>query len=299
MNDPFKMRTFCLLLVALSTAIWGQAPRPRTISDEQRLKDAISAVERASQPSTKVPPAAVSSAVPTETRQSPPAVPKPRPGPQPAEEKKKGEGKAAPTKTVITGDDPSEYRNKENLGIFRKNVVLDRPDLKIWCDQLDATMNQPAAAKPQSKTVAAVRKNGQANDDGVSPNDLKLAIARGKENPVVIWRKTDQGEVISTCREAHYEGANGTITLKGKPEVLRQLRVNLIGKDDRSEIVLLKSGDCTGRFDTNLFADEQEARAVRTRLLKQIPKRHREGVPNAPPALESPDSGAEQNAKEQ
>lgn len=79
--------------------------------------------------------------------------------------------------------DSMEGMEKEKYVIFKGNVVAKQGELFIYCDSIEAYMNQES-------------------------NEIEKAYAKGNVKIV-------KGDRISTCKEAIFDNKNGIITLKG------------------------------------------------------------------------------------
>ena len=169
--------------------------------------------------------------------------------------------------------------------IFRTNVLVDREDLKIWCDELQVTLNQ----KPQKKVAETPpTKEAPEDSDVFSAQNVKQAVAKSPSTgAVVIWRKTPKGEIVAMGREAIYDGASGNITLKGAPEVLQDMKVHLRSEGEAQQIVLMKNGNVKGST-TSAAVPEAEAREIRKRIFARAPMRRASGSPAASGASPTP-----------
>lgn len=296
-----KKTYFFFLALAAMAASPAQNAAPKKDSDEDALRRAIEAVDRAKEKIDKdsaSTPAAAPNARAVQPKTTP-AVPsattaKPAPTSKPATT-----ATAAPQKpasggffTKIVGEDDNLFRHKEGIFIFRKNVEVDRPDLKIWCQELEVTVNRP---EDNSKASQPAPKDDSG--DGFSASNIKKAVAKSSAGSVVvIWRKTDKGEMVANCREAVYDGATGNIVLKGKPEVLQALQQFAFGKTDDATLTLHKNGDVSGKFGIEHF-QEPKGREMRRRLLSSVPPKKKEAVeaidvPVPPPATETTENSS-------
>lgn len=294
-----KKTYFFFLALAAMAASPAQNAAPKKDSDEDALRRAIEAVDRAKEKMDKdsaSTPAAAPAARAVQPK-TPPAVPSSTAAKTAAASRPAATATAAPKKqpassdgffTKIVGEDDNFIQYKEGIAIFRKNVEVDRPDLKIWCQELAMTMNRPEAGKTGKPAPAAKDDSG----DAFSADNLKKAVAKGTAGSVVvIWRKTDKGEILANCREAIYDGATGNIVLKGKPEVLQNLQQFAFGKTDDATLTLYKNGNIGGKFGVEHF-QEPKGLEVRRRLLSSVPPKKKEAVesidvPVPPPAAET------------
>jgi lipopolysaccharide export system protein LptA len=160
--------------------------------------------------------------------------------------------------------------NARNTITFRKNVVVDRPDLKIWCDQLEILLNRsPAKAAPSDKA------GGSADEsDALGANTIKTATASsGDGGLVVVWRKTLTGDVVAVGRRAVYTATDGTFTITGLPEVLRDMTLHFHSPGEADKLVLYKNGRARGSKRTDLNLSLVKAREVRQRMFSHVPGR--------------------------
>lgn len=173
--------------------------------------------------------------------------------------------------TYIVGEDEAVYDSQSGVAIFEKNVRVIRADLRIWCDQLDVQLR--VEEEGPADRPAAASAPASANATGMDTDNLKQAVAKSRDNLVVIWRRTADGEILATCREAIYDGATGNLILKRSPEVFKDRKIFIRGADDTAEITVLRDGRYTGRVSLATVRSATEARALRQRLLSHIPKK--------------------------
>jgi hypothetical protein len=176
----------------------------------------------------------------------------------------------AATQTQISGLEDAILDNARNTITFRKNVVVDRPDLKIWCDQLEILLNRsPAKAAPSDKAGGAADES-----DALGANTIKTATASsGDGGLVVVWRKTLTGDVVAVGRRAVYTATDGTFTITGMPEVLRDMTLHFHSPGEADKLVLYKNGSARGSKRTDLNLSVVKAREVRQRMFSHVPGR--------------------------
>jgi lipopolysaccharide export system protein LptA len=313
----FPVLCWPVLWVTASLAV-AQKPtvRPGVPDDAAALEDAIRAVDRARDKTTPPPagkdgseaadtpakpaPAAKPEAAPAGDGTAPKPAPKApaAPGASPKASPKAKSG-AATTQTQITGQEDAELDNARNLIIFRKNVVVDRPDLKIWCDRLEIALNRsqakgaPAPAKPKP----------EEDSDALGAESIKTATAVAAEGGlVVIWRKTETGDVVAVGRRAVYTAADGTFTINGLPEVLRDMTLHFYSPGEADKLVLYKNGSARGSKKQDLNLSAVRAKEIRQRMFSHVPGRRpaeasaageespapAAGAPTAPPPAATP-----------
>jgi lipopolysaccharide export system protein LptA len=184
--------------------------------------------------------------------------------------KAKPKSELAATQTQISGLEDAILDNARNTITFRKNVVVDRPDLKIWCDQLEILLNRsPAKAAPSDKAGGAADES-----DALGANTIKTATASsGDGGLVVVWRKTLTGDVVAVGRRAVYTATDGTFTITGMPEVLRDMTLHFHSPGEADKLVLYKNGSARGSKRTDLNLSLVKAREVRQRMFSHVPGR--------------------------
>lgn len=184
--------------------------------------------------------------------------------------KAKPKSELAATQTQISGLEDAILDNARHTITFRKNVVVDRADLKIWCDQLEILLNRsPAKAAPSDKA------GGSADEsDALGANTIKTATASsGDGGLVVVWRKTLTGDVVAVGRRAVYTATDGTFTITGMPEVLRDMTLHFHSPGEADKLVLYKNGSARGSKRTDLNLSLVKAREVRQRMFSHVPGR--------------------------
>ena len=176
----------------------------------------------------------------------------------------------AATQTQISGLEDAILDNARNTITFRKNVVVDRPDLKIWCDQLEILLNRsPAKAAPSAKAGGAADES-----DALGANTIKTATASsGDGGLVVVWRKTLTGDVVAVGRRAVYTATDGTFTITGMPEVLRDMTLHFHSPGEADKLVLYKNGSARGSKRQDLNLSVVKAREIRQRMFSHVPGR--------------------------
>jgi lipopolysaccharide export system protein LptA len=192
----------------------------------------------------------------------------------------------AATQTQISGLEDAILDNARNTITFRKNVVVDRPDLKIWCDQLEILLNRsPAKAAPSDKAGGAAEES-----DALGANTIKTATASsGDGGLVVVWRKTLTGDVVAVGRRAVYTATDGTFTITGMPEVLRDMTLHFHSPGEADKLVLYKNGSARGSKRTDLNLSLVKAREVRQRMFSHVPgRRPPEATEASPEPSEAP-----------
>lgn len=299
-----------MIFLALAAIAAGHAQNvaPKKESDEEVLRRAIEAVDRAKEKidkgdtSTPAPPpkpapapaASASKATPPKT--TPPATPAVKPVSsatgQATEKKPAARQDLVPT--TIIGEEDAIFQNKEGIIIFRKNVEVNKSDLKIWCQELHLTLNRTDSKKP---APAAASRQEADSGDMLGAGNLKTAVAKAAPGGVVvIWRKTLDGEMVANCREAVYDGATGTITLKGKPEVLKDVQTFVFGKSDSDTMLMTKTGYGKGAKGFQYFNTIQQGQEVRRRLLSSIPPKKKEAIESIDVPVPPPATGTNDNS---
>jgi lipopolysaccharide export system protein LptA len=265
-----------LMMAAVGLAVAQQPPArpPASKDDAAALEAAIRAVDRATDKNQtekktdgpgKAVPAVPAQPVPGPAR---PGATKPESSPA-----KPVKPKTPPvTQTLITGLEDAELDNARNIIVFRKNVVVDRPDLKIWCDQLEIALNQksdnPGAAAPPAAPQAA------GEPDVFGAESIKSATATSSNGGlVVIWRKTETGDVVAVGRKAVYTSADGAFTITGLPEVLRDMSFHFHSPGESDRLVLFKNGSARGSKKQDLNLSQVRAREIRQRMFSHVPGR--------------------------
>jgi lipopolysaccharide export system protein LptA len=283
--------------VLLATASLAMAQKPGAKPDDAAaLEEAIRAVDRAagkSSPSKKpeTAPAAESPVAPPAKPAKPssggaaapgtPATPKPKPA-DPSDAKPVKPKTPAVIQTQITGLEDAELDNARNLIIFRKNVVVDRPDLKIWCDTLEIALNRRDQAKPAKPAPA----KSDEEPDAFGAESIKSATATAPSGGlVVIWRKTESGDVVAVGKKAVYTAADGTFTITGLPEVLRDMSLHFYSPGEADKLVMFKNGSARGSKKQDLNLSAVRAKEIRQRMFSHVPGRR---PAEASPAGEKP-----------
>jgi len=276
-----------LVMTALSAGAQTPGPRPARADDAAALEEAIRAVDRAkAQAADPVRPASGGQAAGAAVK--PAAVPGGRPAPGAVQEPKTaGESEAVPrpkpavasTQTQISGLEDAVIDNVNHTITFRNNVLVDRPDLKIWCHQLEILLNRkPAKAVPSSPA------SREAEDgDALGAETIKTATATSTEGGfVVVWRKTESGDVVAIGRQAVYTAADGMFTITGMPEVLRDMNLHLYSPGEADKLTLFKNGNARGSKKSNFNLSAVRAKEIRQRMFSHVPgRRPAEAVPAA------------------
>ncbi len=277
MKRTSLLRSLCLLALAMGVTAQTTKPpakpptKPKT--EAEILQDAIDAVDAAK----KKPEAKPTPAAPAKPDKPAPTAPK-SPGAKPASD----DGTMA-----ITSEDDMEFDNKKGVITYKKNVFLDRPDVKIWCDELE--VQRMPEAPPKATNPADPVKVAPPSDEAPK---IKTAVARASERGlVVIWQKTDEGEVVAHAKLATYNGATGDIVLNDRIEVLQGKNVHIVGQGETAKFTLKK--DRTGGGDVNTsFVSESNAKAIRARMLEPTRNRGKRPAPAAPAPGTTPSSTA-------
>jgi lipopolysaccharide export system protein LptA len=182
-----------------------------------------------------------------------------------------------PQDTVITGDEGFFDRTK-GIFIFVKEVFVDKPDVHIWCDELEVLLNLGEMDKKETATATAdKKKKGQK----LNADNVKQANARAKQNLSVLWRQTAKGEIVAVAREFYYDGKTGNILLKGKAQVLQNLTMHITGNGDNAQLTLYKNGNFGGPFTMHQM-QEKDGREIRKNLLNMVPGKYKQSVKNLP-----------------
>lgn len=262
----------------MATTVVAQKPpaQPDKPDDAAVLEDAIRAVDRAAEKSTPAreseKPKADAKAAPNSAAPSPkpPAGDRAaggteRPAVKPASVKRE-----APPPTNITSLEGWEMDNPGNTITFLKNVVVERPDLKIWCDRLEFVLNKAGAKKAPSPADGT---KPASEPDQFSSERIKTATATAAEGGmVVIWRKTATGDVVAIGRRAVYTATTGTFTITGLPEVLRDDTYHVQSPNETDTLVLLKNGSARGKGGKQeLNLSSVRAKEIRQRLFSHVP----------------------------
>jgi|GEM_PF-2226095 len=282
MSPCFRLHFWPVLLVTASFAAAQKPPaRPAKVDDAAALEAAIRAVDRAKEKPSPTPggsdPTPGDTATPAQPADPqpeaarPPAKPASKaPKAAPGEAAPKSASAAAATQTQITGLEDAELDNVRNVITFRKNVVVDRPDLKIWCDQLEILLNRkPAKAVPDSPKA-------KKSDDGdaFGSETIKTATATAPAGGfVVVWRKTETGDVVAVGRRAVYAAADGTFTITGLPEVLRDMTLHFHSPGETDKLVLYKNGNARGSKKQDFNLSTVRAKEIRQRMFSHVPGR--------------------------
>ncbi len=280
----------CLVCVVLAPRpVDAQAAKPPALNKETAQR-AIEIVEQKVDEATKEKALEAAdvllekAAAARKARPVPPAA-----GPTPEKKKKPSQ----PERVRVMRDGMMDYRKSQGVVIFQDNVSLVREiparneqNLIIWCGELEIRMNtgeQKSAAVASSATVG-----------GFDMKDVKKAIARATPGGmVVIWRKTEKGEQLAVCREATYDGATGDIQLKGKPEVLEDMKNYAFSRNENDFLNLLKNGNINGSVSFQGTSGE-EAHQLRRRLFSHVPGQT--AVEEEPKKAPAPKAGATENA---
>lgn len=266
------------LPVLIVTTVVAQKPPagPGKPDDAAALEDAIRAVDRAADRSTPArdsekpkadPKTAPNSAAPNA---KPPASDRSAAGTERAAVKPAAAKREAPPPTNITSLEGWEMDNPGNTVTFFKNVVVERPDLKIWCDRLEFVLNKAGAKKNPSPPGGA---EPASEPDQFSSERIKTATAIAAEGGmVVIWRKTSTGDVVAIGRRAVYTATTGTFTITGLPEVLRDDTYHVQSPNETDTLVLLKNGSAQGKGGKQQFnLSAVRAKEIRQRLFSHVP----------------------------
>jgi hypothetical protein len=240
-------------------------------ADAQQLNQPASAAERLAEKSTLVPPLPVAS----ETE-----------APLPLSERH-------PQDTVIMGDEGFFDRTK-GIFIFVRDVFVDKPDVHIWCDELEVLLNLDGIEKKEATPPPAAGKKKKA--EKLNTDNVKQANARGKQNLSVLWRQTEKGEIVAVAREFYYDGKTGNILLKGKPQVLQNLTMHIIGNGDNAQLTLYKNGNFGGPFTMHQM-QAKDGKKVRKNLLAMVPAKHKQSVKSLPkPTINQSDEKKSDNS---
>lgn len=261
--------SLALLLTALCAAAQKPPVRPPKTDDTAALEEAVRAVDRAKEKSEAT---KKSEGAPVDpgTKPAKPAAPTPAAKEPSAAKPAKGKSDAPATQTQITGLEDAELDNARNIIIFRKNVVVDRPDLKIWCDQLEIALNR-GQTKPTTRP-APEKKDEEA--DAFSAETIKSATATASGGGlVVIWRKTETGDVVAVGRKAVYTAADGAFTITGLPEVLRDMSLHFHSPGEADKLIMFKNGSARGSKKQDLNLSTVRAKEIRQRLFSHVPGR--------------------------
>jgi len=274
-----------LLFMAGFAAAQNPPARPSKPDDAAALEEAIRAVDRAAEkastakPGQPTPPGKRPAAEPQAPDRSAPNRPSAKP-----DSAAPGSAKSPPaTQTHINSADGFSMDNPGNTLSFFKNVVVDRPDLKIWCDRLDFALNR--VATKGAGTPPAVG-NDAAEADPFSAERIKTATAiAGDGGMVVIWRKTEAGDLVAIGRKAVYTASNGTFTITGLPEVLRDMTYHIQSPNEGDTLVLHRNGSARGKGNQELNLNPVRAKDIRQRLFSHVPgPRPPEATPPGTPA---------------
>jgi lipopolysaccharide export system protein LptA len=279
--------------ILLTAASLAAAPKPGARPDDAAaLEDAIRAVDRAAEkndepkkaaggesaakpakPAKPTKPAPDDpAATPTRAAADAPRASAPAPASRTGTEAAKPKPSSpAVTQTRITGLEDAELDNARNVIIFRKNVVVDRADLKIWCDSFEIALNRGGAPK-SAKPAGEVQPSEEP--DALSAQSIKSATATGSSGGlVVIWRKTGTGEVVAVGRKAVYNASDGTFTITGRPEVLNNMTEYFHSQGEADKLTLFKNGSARGMKKVELNLNDIRAREIRQRLFSHVPAR--------------------------
>ncbi len=274
-----------LVLIALAASAVAQKPstppsKPSKPNDAAALEEAIRAVDRATGKTGTTPGKGTSpSSTPPDTtprgqNTRPSASAKERPDARPSPPEP-----STPLPTIITSLDDAELDKVNNTITYYKNVFVDRPDFKIWCDRLEFTLNKTA---PKEQPPASANGKAAPEPDQFSAGLIKTATATSAEGGmVVIWRKTSAGDTVSIGRRAVYTASNGTFTITGLPEVLTDMTYYVHAAKETDSIILLKNGNARSRGGTTEYiSNRSRAREVRLRLFSHVPgKRPAQALP--------------------
>jgi hypothetical protein len=127
----------------------------------------------------------------------------------------------------------------------------------------------PAKAAPSDKAGGAAEES-----DALGANTIKTATASsGDGGLVVVWRKTLTGDVVAVGRRAVYTATDGTFTITGMPEVLRDMTLHFHSPGEADKLVLYKNGSARGSKRTDLNLSLVKAREVRQRMFSHVPGR--------------------------
>jgi lipopolysaccharide export system protein LptA len=174
---------------------------------------------------------------------------------------------------VIRAEDQVFWSANDNVAIFEKNVIVNRPDLRIWCDVLEVSLIPPAEEAEGTTPPDPGKSDSPKPESSSTMNEdsLKQAIAKSKGGVVVIRRRTEKGEVVATCQEAVYDGPTGNIVLKQRPELIQDLKLHVIGTD---VITLFRDGNIRASKRPEMQLIQPSAgRDIRRKLLSNIPPR--------------------------
>ena len=269
MKRTSLLRSLCLLALAVGVTAQTTKPPTKPKTEAEILQDAIDAVDAAK----KKPEAKPTPATPAKPDKPAPTAPK-SPNAKPSAPSNDGT-------MAITSEDDMEFDNKKGVITYRKNVFLDRPDVKIWCDELE--VQRLPDEKPKAVNAADPVKAPPSSDEAPK---IKTAVARASERGlVVIWQKTAEGEVIAHAKTATYDGLTGDIILNDRIEVLQGKNIHLVGQTESADFTLKKDGKGVGKLQTAIVGPA-DAKAIRARMLE--PTRNRGKRPAPAPAAPTP-----------
>lgn len=107
-------------------------------------------------------------------------------------------------KTIITCDGPLDIDYERNIANFNKNVIVERPDMKIMSDTMEVHFVKSSGGKSSGNP-------GETLSD--ISNKINRIIARGNV-------KIIRGENTSFSNEAVYDAVSKKITLSGQPKLV-------------------------------------------------------------------------------
>jgi len=108
-------------------------------------------------------------------------------------------------KIVITCDGPLQIDYEKNIATFLNNVLVERPDSKIYSDKMDVYFIP--SNKPETKD------SGKSTSPGVMGSKIDKIIASGNVRVV-------RGENTSFSQEAIYTAQDKKLTLTGRPQLV-------------------------------------------------------------------------------
>jgi LPS export ABC transporter protein LptC len=108
-------------------------------------------------------------------------------------------------KIVITCDGPLQIDYEKNIATFLNNVLVERPDSKIYSDKMDVFFI------PSGKAESGSQDKG--TPPGVMGSKIDKIVASGNVRVV-------RGENTSFSQEAIYTAAGRKLTLTGRPQLV-------------------------------------------------------------------------------
>ncbi|MDE3066114.1 MAG: hypothetical protein KGJ60_01040 [Verrucomicrobiota bacterium] len=202
-------RIFCLILLAALADNWTLRAQTNAgapaVSATNAAADTTNAIKTATPPST---PAMAGTNAPV------PAKP--------------------PLKTVITADGPFFFDFAHHTVLYREHVLVDAPDLKLRCEWLFATLQQPNDQPTNilaetNVVIDATDDKGQKMHATADKAVYVYAVQNGVTNKTVTLTghaTAENSQITLTGETIVWDGASNTLSVPSQPKVVYRENLN-------------------------------------------------------------------------